>query len=193
MSDSDVESALAAKFARLLPHLNERQRRLAVAAEVAAVGRGGVSVVARASGLSRPTVYRGLAELDEPALEIAAGRPLMHPYGQHVAAREQVRRDVELGRQSAAHGPAQFVTVEPRGEAGVHTVEAQDRRPVRPGRREIEGAAVVTGRILVWNVRRVDREGVGAAGVDRHAVAMHLPVTGNREQVPTRVVEVDCA
>ena len=57
MSDSDVESVLAVKFARLLPHLNERQRRLAVAAEVAAVGRGGVSAVARASGLSRPTVY----------------------------------------------------------------------------------------------------------------------------------------
>ncbi len=69
MSDSDVEAALAVKFARLLPHLNERQRRLAVAAEVAAVGRGGVSVVARASGLSRPTVYRGLAELDGPVLE----------------------------------------------------------------------------------------------------------------------------
>ncbi len=68
MSDSDVEAVLAVKFARLLPHLNERQRRLAVAAEVAAVGRGGVSAVARASGLSRPTVYRGLAELDGPVL-----------------------------------------------------------------------------------------------------------------------------
>jgi len=39
--------------ARLLPHLNERQRRLAVAAEASAAGRGGVSAV-----------YRGLAELD---------------------------------------------------------------------------------------------------------------------------------
>ncbi len=68
MSDSDVEAVLAVKFARLLPHLNERQRRLAVAAEVAVVGRGGVSAVARASGLSRPTVYRGLAELDGPVL-----------------------------------------------------------------------------------------------------------------------------
>ena len=27
-------------------------------------------MVARASGLSRPTVYRGLAELDEPALDV---------------------------------------------------------------------------------------------------------------------------
>ena len=67
MSDSDVEAVLAVKFARLLPHLNEPPRRLAVAAEVAGMGR--VSMVARASGLSRPTVYRGLAELDGPVLE----------------------------------------------------------------------------------------------------------------------------
>jgi hypothetical protein len=64
---SDVEAVLADKFAVLLPHLNERQRRLAVAAEARALGRGGVSVVARAAGLSRPTVYRALAELDAPA------------------------------------------------------------------------------------------------------------------------------
>ena len=57
---------LAEKFAALLPHLNERQRRLAVAAEAKALGRGGVSVVARASGLSRPTVYKAMAELDAP-------------------------------------------------------------------------------------------------------------------------------
>jgi hypothetical protein len=60
---ADVESSLAEKFALVLPHLNERQRRLVVAAEARAVGRGGVSVAARASGLSRPTVYKGLAEL----------------------------------------------------------------------------------------------------------------------------------
>jgi Rhodopirellula transposase DDE domain len=60
---SDVESSLAEKFASVLPHLNERQRRLVVAAEARAVGRGGVSVASRASGLSRPTVYQGLAEL----------------------------------------------------------------------------------------------------------------------------------
>src|SRR5204862_7769894 len=74
MSDSDVEAVLAVKFARLLPHLNERQRRLAVAAEVAAVARGGVSAVARASGLSRRTVYRGLAELDGPVLGTGSAR-----------------------------------------------------------------------------------------------------------------------
>ncbi|SRR6266511_4377141 len=74
MPVTGVESALAEKFARLLPHLNERQRRLTVAAEAAALGRGGVSVAARASGLSRPTVYKGLAELDEPALDAGRAR-----------------------------------------------------------------------------------------------------------------------
>jgi Rhodopirellula transposase DDE domain len=74
MPDTDTESTLAVKFARLLPHLNERQRRLAVAAEAAALGRGGVSVVARASGLSRPTVYKGLAELGKSPLEAGRAR-----------------------------------------------------------------------------------------------------------------------
>src|SRR5207249_2073418 len=43
--------------------------RLAVAAEARALGRGGVSIVARASGLSRPTVYKAMAELDAPPLD----------------------------------------------------------------------------------------------------------------------------
>jgi hypothetical protein len=66
---ADVESALAEKFASVLPHLNERQRRLVVAAEARTMGRGGVSIASRASGLSRPTVYKGLAELDGQVFE----------------------------------------------------------------------------------------------------------------------------
>jgi hypothetical protein len=54
---------LAAKCESVLPHLDERQRRLWLGAEAQALGRGGVSVVARAAGVSRPTVRRGMAEL----------------------------------------------------------------------------------------------------------------------------------
>ena len=43
--------------------LNELARRHWAAAEAKAVGRGGVSVVARATELSRATIYKGLAEL----------------------------------------------------------------------------------------------------------------------------------
>ena len=56
---------LEAKFTKLMPHLDERQRRLLAAAEAATIGYGGVAQVARASGLSRPTIHQGLGELDE--------------------------------------------------------------------------------------------------------------------------------
>ncbi len=60
----DIEQALEAKFAALFPHLDERQRRLAMAAEARELGHGGVAVVARAAGVSRVTVSAGVRELD---------------------------------------------------------------------------------------------------------------------------------
>jgi len=48
----------------LFPHLTERQRRLAAAADARAIGYGGISQVSRATGISRLTIARGLAELD---------------------------------------------------------------------------------------------------------------------------------
>lgn len=55
--------ALARKFEALAGVLDERTRRLVAAAEASAIGFGGVTTVARASGLSRGTVIRGMAEL----------------------------------------------------------------------------------------------------------------------------------
>ena len=65
----DDPSPLAMKLAAILPHLNERQRRLLLAAEAQALGRGGVTEVARAAGVSRPTIHRGLAELGTPGTD----------------------------------------------------------------------------------------------------------------------------
>jgi transposase len=59
----DADSGLKEKMAALLPHLNERQRRLFLAAEARALGHGGVAQVARAAGVSRPTIQQGLREL----------------------------------------------------------------------------------------------------------------------------------
>ncbi|MBI2859851.1 MAG: ISAzo13 family transposase, partial [Chloroflexi bacterium] len=53
-------------YQALAPHLNERQRRLLAAVEARALGSGGISVVARATGVSRPTVHKALGELKEP-------------------------------------------------------------------------------------------------------------------------------
>ena len=58
------ERMLAAKFEVILPHLDERQRRLLLAAEARSLGYGGVSLVARAAGVSRVTVTAGVEELE---------------------------------------------------------------------------------------------------------------------------------
>jgi hypothetical protein len=58
------EPLLAAKFDAIMPHLDERQRRLVLGAEARSLGHGGVSLVARASGVSRVTVTAGIAELE---------------------------------------------------------------------------------------------------------------------------------
>jgi DNA-binding phage protein len=54
---------IAEKFSSLEPVLNERARRLWAAAEAHAAGRGGISRVAEATGLSRFTIRSGLSEL----------------------------------------------------------------------------------------------------------------------------------
>jgi transposase len=59
----DADGGLKEKMTALLPHLNERQRRLFLAAEARALGHGGVARVARAVGVSRPTIQQGLREL----------------------------------------------------------------------------------------------------------------------------------
>jgi ANTAR domain len=50
--DDLVRGQLAMRFGVLLPHLNERQRRLAVAVEARLLGHGGVRVAARVAGMS---------------------------------------------------------------------------------------------------------------------------------------------
>ncbi len=60
----EAETALAAKFAALLPHLDERQRRLAVAVEARSIGHGGIRLAARAAGMREATVSLGVTELE---------------------------------------------------------------------------------------------------------------------------------
>jgi transposase len=59
----EVRDQLAAKFAVLFPHLDERQRRLLMGAEAQILGHGGIRTVARAAGKSETTVRKGMDEL----------------------------------------------------------------------------------------------------------------------------------
>jgi hypothetical protein len=60
----ETEESLAAKFPVLLPHLDERQRRLYLGSEARSLGHGGIEAVARAAGVSRQMVATGAAELE---------------------------------------------------------------------------------------------------------------------------------
>ena len=63
MADAD---SIARKVALLWPHLDERQRRLVLGAEARELGRGGITLVARATGVSADTVAKGVRELEAP-------------------------------------------------------------------------------------------------------------------------------
>ena len=59
------EEAVRERFRRLSPALNERSRRLFVAAEAMAYGYGGIVLVARATGMAPRTIGAGIKELRE--------------------------------------------------------------------------------------------------------------------------------
>jgi len=70
-----TSEAIAAKFIILRPLLDERARRMWAAVEAHAMGRGGISRVAEATGLSRVTIRAGLQELARA--DIASGPPAL--------------------------------------------------------------------------------------------------------------------
>jgi hypothetical protein len=65
--NEEVGRVLAAKFAAIFPHLDERQRRLLMGAEARSLGHGGIRLVARAAGVREATVSLGVDELDSGA------------------------------------------------------------------------------------------------------------------------------
>jgi transposase len=61
--NKEAEQIVKAKFIVLSPVLNELSRRRWAAAEARSLGYGGVSIVSRATGLSKTTITEGLVEL----------------------------------------------------------------------------------------------------------------------------------
>jgi DNA-binding phage protein len=56
----DTLTAFEQKYRILRQHLEEYALRLCAAADAVTLGRGGVTLVAKASGLSRTTIYSGV-------------------------------------------------------------------------------------------------------------------------------------
>jgi hypothetical protein len=63
MIDSAQARAARKRYKAMAPVLDEQSRRRFVALEAQALGRGGVSLMARITGLSRRTIYHGLCDI----------------------------------------------------------------------------------------------------------------------------------
>ncbi len=61
----DREQYLHETYSRIADALSEKSRRLLAASEAISFGYGGVSVVSRATGLSRQTIHTGIKELED--------------------------------------------------------------------------------------------------------------------------------
>src|SRR5208282_3824633 len=70
----ETGQVLAAKFAVVFPHLDERQRRLVMGAEARSLGHGGIRAVARAAGVREATVAAGVSELEAGAEPLGRAR-----------------------------------------------------------------------------------------------------------------------
>jgi hypothetical protein len=100
--------AIKSRFEAVSGFLDERGRRLVAASEARTAGRGGVAAVARATGMARSTIDRGLAELGSGAETL--GNRVRRPGGGRKAAAERQPGLLEaLGEivQSAIRGDPQ--------------------------------------------------------------------------------------
>src|SRR5674536_312074 len=59
-----LEQIISEKYELLKPFLDEQNKRLIAAAEAISLGEGGISIVSRATGISRDTISKGCKELE---------------------------------------------------------------------------------------------------------------------------------
>ena len=103
-SVADV-AGITARFQALKLVLDERSRRLVAAAESQAFGKGGISSVAKATGISRPVIRQGIAELKDPA-SLPTGRIRRQGGGRKRAADKDtsLKSDLQALLESTTRG-----------------------------------------------------------------------------------------
>ena len=94
----ELHERLKQKFSVLFTYLDERQRRVAAALEARALGYGGVTAVAKATGMSRPSIHKGLGELSGRQPGVPLGRSRKAGAGRKSLVQRDPRIVEELDR-----------------------------------------------------------------------------------------------
>jgi Rhodopirellula transposase. len=109
MSDNSVVKTIQDKYELLWPYLNEKTRRIWAAIEAQSLGWGGITLVAKATGLSRTTIHGGMDNLcksdgttrsdySDRIREFGGGRKLLEEKDPTLLT------DLELGTEPATLG-----------------------------------------------------------------------------------------
>jgi Rhodopirellula transposase DDE domain len=93
MSRESTLEAVRRKYQLLLPLMNERMRRHWAASEALTLQRGGITLVAQATGLSRTTIQTGLNELQHP--EAGADDPIPAERSRHSGAGRPMLKEAD--------------------------------------------------------------------------------------------------
>jgi hypothetical protein len=170
----ETEEAIAQRYAHLAGTLDERGRRALAAAEALVLGRGGIAMVARATGLSRPTIALGIRELRGDVPLPPAGR-VRRPGGgrkpleaHDPTLRADLERLVEPSTRGDPESPLRWTSKSVRRLA--HDLQAQGHRV---SYQKVMGLLHALGYSLQAN--RKTRE--GDQHPDRDAQFAHLNAT----------------
>jgi Rhodopirellula transposase DDE domain len=156
MSDIDT---VKQKYELLRAAMDERLNRLWAASEAITIGRGGVTLVAEATGLSRVTIRAGIQELEAlglvPAIRVTPRRAVSRPI--RVRWGDRIRRPGGGRKLSEVKDPAIVPTLEKLLTNEVGGDPASDKKWVRCSLRQLcewlkeEGhpaSPTVVGRLL---------------------------------------------
>ena len=130
----------------LAPTLTERSRRVWAATEARAVGRGGIALVARATGISTSTIARGLTEL-RARVRVPPGRVRRAGGGRKrtIDKDPTLLRDLEGLVEPSASGDPDIPAAldrEERAAPGAHAADDGPSRQPPTGGGALEGGRV---------------------------------------------------
>lgn len=63
MKNLTILKKIQTKYKKIFPYLNEKSRRIWAASEAKTIGRGGITLLSKATRLSRNTIYQGISDL----------------------------------------------------------------------------------------------------------------------------------
>jgi transposase len=168
--------------------LNERQWRLYVATEARKIGVGGISQVARAAGVTRKTIRKGIQELEAGAC-YQPGERLRKPGGGRKNVTEKdMTLETDLEAMLEPKGdPQSLVTWTSKSVSKLRRALSSQGHTI--GETAIRRMLHARGFSLKANKKRIE----GTSHVDRDAQFQHINRTGKAFQAKGKpVISVDC-